>query len=215
MSARDGEIGFGVDVEDAEQDLIINLCKHDMNRDVTGRYKQRYDLLSPYLALPNVLHITGVGCLVYKDGAISETRSGNTIAVRQTRSSIYFYLAQLFGSRLSYEDICVVLKDEINEFFLGISDEFIPVNKMPYIKVMDDSNGFVPYVIYHLASGYDVAISESVVGIKRTSEVMYHAIEISENDPYICMLPYVGYKMGIILTGKGVSQNGKENKELE
>lgn len=209
--ARDGELGFGVNREEAEKDLIINLCRHSLNYDSSGVYMKRRRELNPWMPNEYMLHITGVGCLMYKNGVLYNTANNKSMQIIQTQSTMYYYLAGLVGDLLSYEDICVVLREELDTLFHNISKDFISLAKMPYIKILGETNGFSPSVIYSLQSGFDIGIADDIVGIKRTDDALYHAIELSDLMPYIPTLSYIGYKLGIVLTKEGVVQGGVQN----
>ena len=213
IAAAKGEIGFGIDNEDAQCDLRVNICKRNIQNDETGEFLQRRKKLNPWMPKPNMLHITGIGCLIYENGSLRNTKNSSAVFVREYGPSIYYYLARTLGCSVTYSDIVVVLRPELNTLFGNISTEFMRIEDMPYIKVIDEFNGFKPTTVYKLISGINIGISNDFVGIKRAGDKMYYAVEFNENISLPAILSYVGYRMGIMSVERNLT-DGKESKVM-
>lgn len=209
ITTRDGCIGFGADRDSAERDLYYNLCKKDIGYDEIGEFQKRRKELHPWNPQKNMLHLTGVGCLVYEGYMLKETKSGREVEIAVCGPSIYYYLGYLLEDTLSYTDICIAAKREINILFKNMGRDFVMLEDMPDIKVLGESNGFVPKVEYKLSQGFVIGIADDFVGIRRDSEEMFHAVEITKYQPYINLLSYVGYRVGVVFTSKGVKYVGE------
>lgn len=212
--AGDGELGFGVDKEDAENDLYINICKRDMSLDSKCLFTKRREDLHPWFPTKNILHICGIGAIMYNGVELVNTKTNKSVAIGGGGPDIYWYLSRVLGDEVSYTDICVCMREEINTLFNSISSKFVPLDEMPYIRIFGSANGFTPDVVYTLHGRYDIGISNSFIGIKRCTDDMYHAVEVENRMTYASMLAYIGYKMGIVFTEKGVLYCGKETEEL-
>ncbi len=209
ITTKDGCIGFGADREESERDLYYNLCRKDIDNDDIGNFRKRREELHPWNPQKNMLHISGVGCLVYDGYNLLETRSGRSVTIAQHGPSIYYYLACVLEDALSYTDICIVAKREINILFNNIGKDFVMLDDMPDIKVIGESNGFNPEVEYKLRTGYIIGVASDFVGVRRIEDSMFHAVEINKFLPYVNMLYYVGYRMGVVFTSKGVKYVGE------
>lgn len=202
-----GEIGFGFTVESAKNDLKINQLRHDIAKDEEGRYLTRRRELSPWMPVGNILHISGIGCLVYEGTTLTEVRSGKSVIVSRKEGTLFYYMAKLFGSKLSYTDIMIVLRPELDRLFQNISKDFTKLEDFPYVMLKNVSNGFKPNITYILDTGHIIGIDETMVGIKALGEDMYHVADIDEA-PIITTLSYIGYKLGLIIY-EGVFEYGK------
>lgn len=197
-----GCVGFGTTNEEAKYDAYVNDCRQDLTRDVDGVFKEKRERLSPWLPTNNICHITGVGALYASKGFIMETSTGNKVDIFACQYSIYFYIATLFGDKLTYEEITVVLRPELDKFFTSVIPGTVPIKDWPYIKLENTDNGFNPSVIYNMAGGIIVGIAPNSVGIKRVGDDLYHTVDIPDSVEHIYLLSYIAYKMGIILGQK-------------
>lgn len=203
----DGEIGFGFTSESAELDLKINQLRHDITKDSEGVYLKRRKELSPWMPTNNILHISGVGCLVYEGLTLTEVKSGRSVTISRKAGLIFYYLGKLFGNLLSYTDIMVVLRPELDRLFQNISTEFTKLENFPYVMLKNAFNGFKPNVTYTLDTGHVIGVDDDMVGIKVLGEDMYHVADI-DDAPIITTLAYIGYKLGLIIY-EGVLEYGK------
>lgn len=194
-----GSAGFGATLDDAKYDAYVNDCRLDIENDTSCLFKKRRSELEPWLPVENVCHITGVGALYYNKGFISETSSGKSMSICRSKYATYFYMATLFGTKLSYEDITVVLRPEINKFLHNINPEIVPIEKWPFIKLVNSDNGFKPEITYSLDNGLIIGITQDSVGMKHIGDELYHAVDITDESESIFMLSYIAYKMGCVL----------------
>lgn len=211
IEVSNGQVGFGVTREAAKRDLLINKCRQDINEDLTGEFRERRKELHPWLPKDNMLHINGLGCLVYNNYKLTNTKTGKTIPVTQAGKTIYYYMANMFRNELSYTDVTVVLRPELDKLFGNISNEFTLIKDMPYIKLSNRDNGFSPNVVYTTKDGVIIGVGDKEIGMKYIGDDMYHVVELDNNFVYIPILSYIGYKMNIIFTDGGIDTYGKED----
>lgn len=197
-------IGFGLSKEEAENDAYINSCIIGLSNDKEQRFIKRREELHPWMPLPNVLHISGVGCLVYENRKIKETASGKTIVVAATGNAIFQYIALLFGRKLSYTDIVCVLREELDTFFLNISNEFVPIRDMPIIQTQRESADFIPTVLYRTNAGFIIGCVDNYIGIKYIGEDCFYVMSVSKVSEQVDALYRLLYRTGKILIDDAV-----------
>lgn len=206
-----GAVGFGITEEEARRDLYINLCRNDLSNDVTGEFKARREQLMPWQPLPNMLHISGIGCLIYEDYELRNTKNNKRIIISQYDKSIYYYMTYLFEDELSYTDIAVVIRPELDSLFNYISKDFVLIRDMPDIRTLGEQNGFEPYIIYKFDNGVQIGVDNGCIGIRLEGDELYHAIEIEDRIGYVHLLVYIACKMGILIDREGVYLYGEKN----
>lgn len=189
-------IGFGLTQEEATIDAYVGSCIPTLLSDTDGRFTERRKELCPWMPTSSMLHISGVGCLVYDDGKITETRSGKQVIVAATGDSIFYYLSTLFGGRLSYTDIVCVLREEIDTFFQNISKDFVSIESMPIIQVQQESVNYKPTVIYTTSFNFVVGCSENIVGLKWHGEDSYYTCNVDNSTQQITTLYRLLYRSG-------------------
>lgn len=197
-------VGYGITEEEATEDAYINSCTRSLNNDVEMRFKNRREELHPWMPLPNMLHISSVGCLVYENKQILETASGNRLVVASTGGSIFRYLANLFGRRLTYTDIVCVLREEIDTFFLNISKEFTPIKDMQIISTQSESYNFSPRALYKTNSNFTIGCDVGYVGIRYQGETNYYVCGVESQAEQINALYRLLYRTGNVLIGDKV-----------
>ena len=210
LLSSDGQVGFGNTKEEAEYDLYVNKCRQSLSNDKDKLFTKRREELKPWLPKENMLHITSVGCLVYDNGKLYNSKTGKSVVITQYDKAIYYYVACLLGDDLSYTDITVVLRPEIDKLFSTISDRFRLIKDMPTIKRMSGINGFEPNIVYTLNCGILVGITDDLVGAKVIGDEMFNVVEREGSLATIPLLSYVGYKIGYIFDEEGVRVSGKE-----
>ena len=199
---RNNMIGFGSTKEEAENDWYNNNCRQSLSNDVNGIFTNDRDKLSPWLPKDNMLHISTVGCLMYdkNSNTITECVTNKSMQVISKGPTVFYYLAHLFGSKLSYTDITVVCREEIDQFFANISSEFTPIKDIPFIKPVNGDYAFDPDIVYSTDAGIVLGVSDSMIGIKDISEAEFFSVDI-ENGRYIVELfSYIGYYMDVIIS---------------
>lgn len=199
-------IGFGVTREEAENDAYINACTVDLSNDKEKRFISRRTELHPWMPLSNMLHISGVGCLVYENRKIRETASGKTIVVAATGNAIFRYMSILFGERLSYTDIVCVLREEIDTFFANISNEFVPIGQMPIIQTQRESAGFIPNVLYKTNAGFVIGCVNNYVGIRHIGEDCFYVTEVNKSVEQLDAIYRLLYRTGKVLVDDEVRE---------
>lgn len=200
-------IGFGEDEEEIERDLYINKCKHDISLDERDLYKGRRNELLPWLPTKNVLHISNVGCLILDLNSVFN-HEGKQVEIIES-SNPFRYIAELFGTSVSYEDIIVVLRESIDELF----EEEVYVNRLvdlPIIRLESLNLGFVVETLYQCDQGLLIAITKDAVGLKFVGDEYFHVVDMIEGDDVLSLIAYIGYKIGIVLSERGI-EYVKEN----
>lgn len=197
-------IGFGISRAEAKEDLYNNACMVTLANDTKGVFAKRREELHPWMPLPNMLHISGVGCLLYEDMKITETSTNKTIVVAATGASIFRYLSVLFEDKLSYTDIICVLREEIDTFFLNISEEFTPISSLQVIQVQKESDDFIPSAIYSTSYNFVIGCVEDAIGIKYSGEDCYYVAQVNKSSEQIDSLYRLLYRTGYILVNDKV-----------
>lgn len=201
-----GSVGFGVSVDEAVEDAYINACSVSLSNDSKGIFIKRREEIHPWMPTPHMLHLSGIGCLVYENATIREVASGNEVIVAATNNSLFYYLAELFGTRLSYTDVVCVLRDEIDTFFTNISKDFVPIRSMPIIQVQSETDDFALDVIYRTSADITIGCTESVIGIKFLGEDVYYTCPIESTLQQVGALHRLLYRTGFVLTDEGLQE---------
>lgn len=209
IEVSDGFVGFGATREEAIEDCYIAKCIASLSNDTEEKFTKRREELHPWLPMSNLLHISGVGCLMYKDYRIIETKSGRSVSLLRKDGSIFYYMSQLFQDSLSFTDIAVVLRPEIEQFFKNISEEFASIKEYPQIQLLNNDNGFKPIVIYNTSDGIIIGNAGSQIGIKFVGDSHYYVTDVDSNFVTMDMLSYVGLKLGVIFTEEGAFRVGR------
>lgn len=197
MVFLDGQIGFGVTEEEAQNDWYINKCRENLEYDTKNEFKSKRALYKPWFPQKSMLHISTIGCLIYEKGKLWNTKDKSTVTIDATGYNIYYYLSRTFGNRLSYSDIFVVLQKEISKFFRSISLEFIPLIEYPIIKISARGAAFNPEVVYALNSGLFIGYGNQFIGLKFLGEEQYYLVELKDRKDMIGILSYLGYRLGL------------------
>lgn len=205
VERRGASVGFGVSAEEAIRDTYINSCTQSLCNDVNNEFTARRKLLSPWMPSANMLHISGVGCLIYKDMMITEVASGNQVYVAATNNSIFYYLSVLFNTKLSYTDIVCVLREELDIFFQNISDSFVPIGDIPPIQVLKESQDFKPNVVYNTDSNFMIGCADGAIGIKHLGEDCFYVCRIKDKTEQLPALHYLLYRTGYVISADGSS----------
>lgn len=195
MYFQDGQIGFGVTQEEAVSDWYINRCRDNLEYDTENKFKSKREIYKPWFPQSNMLHISTVGCLIYKEGKLWNTKSKQSIAVDTTGYNIYYYLYNIIGNNLSYSDIFVTLHKEISEFFKNISNEFVPLKQYPIIKISERGVNFNPEVIYSLNSEIFIGYDRHYIGLKFLGEDFYYIVELEDKKDTLGILCYLSYRV--------------------
>lgn len=211
MVFKDRQVGFGLTQEEAEHDWYVNRCRESLANDTKKIYVQRKGAIYAWLPRRDMLHIANVGCLQYTNGYLCEHKTKKRIVLPCRRFAIYTCMAELFGDTVSYEDIAVVIQEELSEFFQGISKTFRRLEEYPIARVSGRDEAFEPYAVYKLRNGVFVGDAGSSIGVKFLGEEQYHILELSEIDDKQDALMYLCYRTGISFTegGLGFGQSYK------
>lgn len=210
---RDGCVGFGDDYESAEYDLYLNLCRRDFKYD-KGEFLKRRQELKPWMPRENMLHIAGVGCLVYEDFKLTNTKTGKSVPVNTYKYAICYHLMNLVGDMLSYTDIMIVLRPELDKLFSSISDQFVKLEDMPSIQLLGKVNGFNPDVLYHIGDDIVIGISDTMIGMRTVYEEFFHAVDSIDGMFMVPLLAYIGCKIGYVFNESGVYEYGTKAEDI-
>lgn len=195
-----GSVGFGVSADEAVEDAYINACSVSLSNDTKGIFTKRRNEIHPWMPTPHMLHLSGIGCLVYENATIRETKSGNEVIVAAADNSMFYYLAELFGTTLSYTDVVCVLRNEIDTFFTNISKDFVPISAMPIIQVQTETDDFALEVVYKTSADMMIGCTDSVIGIKFLGEDVYYTCPIESSKQQIGALHRLLYRTGFVLS---------------
>ena len=211
MELERGQVGFGSDKSEAKQDLFFNLCRQNIKADKSGKFLRRKKELHPWMPRKNMLHLTGIGCLVYDKYCLTNTATNKTLPVHYYDMAIYYYLAELFSDMLSYTDIAIVLQSEINQFFREISYRFLELEQYPYIEVTDRNSGFNPSIVYSIKNDIVIGVNSTTLGVKFYGSEYYYVVPYKRGEDIMSRISYIGYRMGVIISKSEVKICGKED----
>lgn len=187
---RNEAVGFGISKKEAEQDLMINLAKS--GNATTLLIDKRWQQLRPWHPTKYILHLSDVGALLYipAEFALMNTKTNKKVGL--SNRSIYYYVSSLYGAALSYLDVTVVLRKEIDEFFTSITSGFLKISNHPVIKLANSETGFEPFVTYSLAMGGLVGISnENEIGFKYVGENYFYVTDFTPFQDCTSALAYI------------------------
>lgn len=192
-------VGFGITQAEATEDAYNNACMISLSNDSKNKFAERRKALHPWMPLPTMLHISGVGCLYYKDMKITETATNKSVIVAATGTSIFQYLSLLFTNRLTYTDIICVLREEIDTFFQNISEEFIPISSLPIIQTQKETADFIPEAVYSTSYNFVIGCASDKIGIKYSGEDCYYVIQVNSSSEQMDALYRLLYRTGYVL----------------
>ena len=207
---ENGVKGYGLTKDDAKEDLFLNKCKADISFDTNEIYVGRKRELKPWKPRENMLHIHTAGCLCANGNRIVETSTGRTVEVSKNRQAIFYYLANLFGKRLTYTDIAISLQEDFNKFFQMVEEDLMPIQNFPEIKLMNSENGFEPTVTYTTKQNLIIGTSRKAIGVKEVGDEYFHVVELEDQDVSIELLSYICYRLGYLFNGKIIIEMEEE-----
>ena len=123
--------GFGPTPEEALQAMHFKLERRGR---LTPEREERRKELHAWLPRKNMLHIQGVGAVIYEDGWLYNLRTDKRKRMRNTPLSQYRYLYNILDGEISYEDFTLTIGPEVNQFVKNISETFLTLNDFPYIQ---------------------------------------------------------------------------------
>ena len=214
IETREGQIGFGSTVEEANEDLYVNLCKVDLQNDIQNKFLPRRSFLKPWIPKENMLHIHTVGCLIREGNSILETRSGKSIEITGGLYSQFYILAKLFGTHITYTDILVTCRPELDTFFQGISMNCTSILDLPPIRKICSGNGFEPNVTYTFGERILLGIHNNVLGMKEAGDEMFSILDLGRDVSLRNAMAYLGYKLGYVFTESEVTQIGEQAYDI-
>lgn len=162
-------VGYGIDKEEAAAELMFNLIRNNIT--LSKEYMRRRNEIFAWLPLPNVLSIKGKTTIVYKDGTLQDTVTGEIIQVQPLPLSHYLYLYYLLGRYLSFEDFTITIAEEVNKFLNNISPDFGNIDDFPYLEINNDIpvTGIhqfdFPAFVGETEDGYSAAYDKTLVHV--------------------------------------------------
>lgn len=201
--SRKNIVAFGQDIEDAEYEWKMRYYMHYPEEINSSEYAIRVLQLHPWRPTSKHLQISSVGCLKSVNNLIVETASGKSVLITQKKYSIFQYIMSLLGNKVTYEDIVVVLRENLNAFFREISKEFVPIEEYPQILCINEDNGFDPGVTYTLGENAVVGISNEYVGIKVKGYEYFYAVELNNEAYEAALIAYIAYRAGMVFNDEG------------
>lgn len=192
---KGGVTGFGLTRSEANSDLEINLFKQGMCQMPVDALQQKQEL-QPWFPRAGMLHISRVGC-IYTTGQnfLVETTTAGKVQLTESKYSMYLLLAQLFGGRVSYRHINVVLKEEINSFFKVLGRDYVMLEEFPQIVVEPISRVY-PDTVYKLRDGTNIIWDEDgqQLGLATRQSSAAYLVEVPEKQDTLAMLAYLAYR---------------------
>lgn len=126
--------GLGLTQEEAMLDMKFNVERS--GKFTTERLNRRKEVHA-WLPKPNLLHVSGVGAILYENNQFINLRTERRARVRIKPLSHYLCLYSVFDGKLSYEDFTITISPEVNRFLGNISDKFLALCDFPYIKPVE------------------------------------------------------------------------------
>lgn len=139
MVVQDGEVyGFGSTESIANLDLYRTKCIKNTSSDYKQIYKARRSQLLPWTPTPDSVHIGSMYIKKEKDKIISviDGQSFSTVLTGDGKYDLYGMLSRLsITSILSFSDVAIVARDEINSFMKSINPGAIPAEEYPEVFI--------------------------------------------------------------------------------
>lgn len=197
MIIKEGISGFGQTEDEANEDALINRLRRESKSQLEEPYLSRKEELYPWFPLSNMLHISGVGCLIYENNTIWNTRNNKSVVINESPYFMCEALQALVGADLSYTDVVLVLEKELGVFFTRASSKILPIEEYPSITVLESINGFEPNIIYSLNDGdVLVGVSATAVGLKEFGDEKYYVVPLECKDDLVGLVSYLAYRVG-------------------
>lgn len=190
-------VGIGITEEEAIRDLEV--VQSIRNSELTpSDLIQRRKELSPWLPLPNYLHISEHCALKYENGILQNITANIEIEIEPAPYGVVYYILKVIPE-LTYEDIFVCLRPEINEFFSNISEVFNLLEDYPIIYLLEASAYTCnPDIVYDL-SDYVISLQENSVGMKFFADANYYMCDYK--DDFYHLLSYLASRIGGYFNG--------------
>jgi len=184
---RENIAGFGATQSERMRDWEIN--KLSCCEELPSKWHAVTKQYNPWFPLSDMLHISTVGCLQYKQGMLINTSDGRKVAVNKFGRCIYYYLMQLFGNVLKYDIIRIVLHKQFEALFQGILGTSIKLSEYNQIFI-EDSKILNDYVRYEFED-CDIFLDESIVGLRcQGSKYCYMLNRQDDLQADLCYLAY-------------------------
>lgn len=184
--------GFGATQEERARDWEIN--KLSCCEELPSEWQAVTEQYNPWFPLTDMLHISTVGCLWYKQGMLINTGNNRKVAVNKSGRCVYYYLMQLFGNTLKYDVIRLVLHKQFETLFREILGTSIKLSEYNQI-FMEDSKELRDYVRYEFED-CDIFLDEAVVGLRQQGSK--YCYMLNRQDDLQADLCYLAYRAGIV-----------------
>lgn len=187
--------GLGLTTEEAMESMRFYVERS--GKLSTVRLERRKEI-HPWLPRPNLLHVKGVGAILYRGNSFVNLKTGTEVMVVNKPMAHYLCLYSAFDGEISFEDFTITIAKEVNEFLSNVSGTYLSLNDFPYIKPVESLK------IKH----YHQTVVENVSVI----ETMNQSIVVSDNG-YMrevekvigvscdCLLAYLFASMGFSYDG--------------
>lgn len=191
MYMQDNIVGIGFTPAARKRDWQI---KKDSTLDnLPMEYRSKFLRFRPWSPVADMLHISYVGCLMYNKPMLTNTANGKSVLVNKYGKSMYYYIMKLYGSALSYEDIVVVLRKQLDSFFTGITKAIAPLSQYETIQLCTDEE-LNAGVVYEYDT-FCLYLSKTQLAIKKPSMEYWYIMDIQ--DDWRSDLCYMAYYAGI------------------
>lgn len=195
-------VGVGRTQEEALASMRFNI---ERSGRITPQRAERRKEIHAWLPTSNLLHIKGVGAILYENNHFKNLRTGRTVRVKVKPLSHYLCLYSVFDGKLSYEDFTITVAPQVDLFLRNISDKFLSLNDFPYIKPAETFK--IKY--YH----------ETVVPGLLLMETYNDTIVVSYNDDYYEVDKVIGVDteclISYLLSSIGFTYDGMEMRKVD
>ena len=199
--------GFGRTPDEAFASMQFNL---ERSGRLSDHHIQKRKEMHAWLPKPNLLHVTGVGAIVYEKGFLRNLVTGRKVKLLMKPFAHYLCVFSAFDGLISFEDFTLVIAPEVNRFLSNISDKYLTINDFPYINPADS---FKP-VAYHQTVLESVSVVETdtdtiilMLGDGKGWEVN-RSVGVDSD----CLLAYLFASQGFTYDGESLERITDENR---
>lgn len=195
LDRETGIVGLGITLEEAMASMRFYI---ERSGRISAEREIRRKDIHAWLPRPYMLHVKGVGAILYEDNYFKNMKTGRKVRVQIKPLAHYLCLYSAFDGELSFEDFTLTIAPEVNQFLKNISDKFLTLNDFPYIKPVESLD------IMH----YHATVVSNLSIIETTSDTIVAVLGdvTKEVDKTLgvdsdCLLAYLLASMGFCYDG--------------
>lgn len=189
-------VGLGLTQSEAMESMSFYV---ERSGKLTAARLARKKEIHAWLPKPNLLHVKGIGAILYRGNTFLNLRTNREVTVSNKSMSHYLSLFNAFDGYISFEDFTITIADEVNEFLRNVLGVTVKLSEFPYIKPVETLH----IKHYHITEMEKVAVIETL----DQSIVVSDNGKMKEVEKVIgvdceCLLAYLFASMGFSYDGK-------------